>query len=69
MQMLTNLPQAPGSNDIQCYCPASGRLLGYVTPSSPADIDNAIVKAAEAQRSWAQTSFDDRRKVLRTLLG
>ncbi|KAF8477284.1 Aldehyde/histidinol dehydrogenase [Kalaharituber pfeilii] len=60
--------KAPDGNDIQCYCPANGKLLGYVTPASSADIDHAITKATEAQLVWAKTSFDDRRKVLRTLL-
>ncbi|KAF8429011.1 Aldehyde/histidinol dehydrogenase, partial [Tirmania nivea] len=61
--------KAPGSNDIQCYCPASGKFLGFVRPASRTDIDTAIAKAAKAQTSWARTSFDERRKVLRTLQG
>lgn len=62
------MKQAYGSNDIQCYCPATGKLLGHVTPATPKDIDIAIEKAANAQRQWAQTSFDERRKVLQSLL-
>ncbi|KAI5809868.1 Aldehyde/histidinol dehydrogenase [Peziza echinospora] len=61
--------RSAASNDIQCYCPANGRLLGHVTPASRADIDAAIARSAKAQKAWAQTSFDDRKKVLRTLLG
>ncbi|KAF8417910.1 Aldehyde/histidinol dehydrogenase [Terfezia claveryi] len=63
------VPGAPGSNAIQCYCPASGKFFWFVRPASCADIDAAIVKAAKAQASWARTSFNERRKVLRTLQG
>lgn len=52
---------------INCYCPANGKLLGKVAPASPEDIDDAIAKAAAAQQQWAKTSFDERKKVLRTL--
>lgn len=53
---------------INCYCPANGKLLGKVLPAYSGDIDTAIVKAAAAQEQWAKTSFDERKKVLRTLL-
>ncbi|KAI5798992.1 Aldehyde/histidinol dehydrogenase [Geopyxis carbonaria] len=52
---------------IQCYAPATGRFLGRVNPATEEDIDNAIKASAKAQASWAQTSFDERKKVLRTL--
>lgn len=52
---------------INCYCPANGKLLGKVAPAYPEDIDNAIAKAAAAQQQWAKTSFDERKRVLRTL--
>ncbi|KAL2055014.1 hypothetical protein ABVK25_004836 [Lepraria finkii] len=57
-----------GSSAIQCYCPANGRLLGLVNPSTPEGIDRAIAKAKEAQIKWAKTTFKQRRKVLKTLL-
>lgn len=53
---------------IQCYCPANGRLLGKVAPVYPEDIDQAIARSAAAQEQWAKTSFDERRRVLRSLL-
>lgn len=62
------LSQAPGSNDVQCYCPASGQLLGTITPSTPDGIDRAWVRAKDAQTEWAKTTFSERRKVLRTIL-
>ncbi|KAF8442773.1 aldehyde dehydrogenase family-domain-containing protein [Terfezia claveryi] len=45
------------------------KIFWFVRPASCADIDAAIVKAAKAQASWARTSFNERRKVLRTLQG
>ncbi|KAF2237812.1 Aldedh-domain-containing protein [Viridothelium virens] len=60
--------KASGSTAIQCYCPTNGKFLGLVNPTTPDGIDRAITKAHEAQIEWAKTSFDRRRKVLRTLL-
>ncbi|KAI5861095.1 ALDH-like protein [Durotheca rogersii] len=60
--------KVPGTTAIQCYMPATGRLLGLVNPSTPAGIDRAIAQAAAAQEKWATTSFSERRRVLRTML-
>ncbi len=57
-----------GSSAIQCYCPANGRLLGFVNPSTPDGIDRAIAKAKKAQNEWAKTTFKQRRRVMKTLL-
>lgn len=57
-----------GSSAIQCYAPATGQLLGLVNPSTPAGLDRAIASAAEAQKKWSQTTFRERRAVLRTML-
>ncbi|KAF2083649.1 aldehyde dehydrogenase-like protein [Saccharata proteae CBS 121410] len=57
-----------GSDAIQCYCPADGRLLGHIQPAKPDDIDQAIADAKEAQVEWARTSFAQRRRVLKTIL-
>lgn len=56
-----------GSDDIQCYCPATGRLLGMVKASTPSDIDKAITAASRAQKEWANTTFAQRRQVLLSL--
>jgi hypothetical protein len=53
---------------IQCYAPATGEALGRVNPSTASGIDRAIAKAKSAQKHWAQTSFAERRKVLKTML-
>ncbi|KAI0837942.1 ALDH-like protein [Hypoxylon sp. FL0890] len=57
-----------GTTAIQCYNPATGQFLGFVNPSTPAGIDRAIAQAAVAQGKWAQTTFSERRKVLRSML-
>ncbi|EAT85307.2 hypothetical protein SNOG_07841 [Parastagonospora nodorum SN15] len=57
-----------GSSLIQCYAPATGQALGRINPSTADGIDRAIAKAKAAQVTWAQTSFIQRRKVLKTML-
>ena len=59
--------KTPGSAVIQCYAPATGRLLGRVNPHTAEGIDRAVSKAQEAQSAWAQTSWTERRRVLRSL--
>ncbi|KAJ8104730.1 hypothetical protein OPT61_g10603 [Boeremia exigua] len=60
--------QVSGSALIQCYAPATGESLGRVNPSTAEGIDRAIAKAKEAQVQWAQTTFAERRRVLKTML-
>ncbi|KAK0729791.1 Aldehyde/histidinol dehydrogenase [Lasiosphaeris hirsuta] len=57
-----------GSTAIQCYAPATGQFLGLVNPSTPNAIDRAIEQAQEAQIEWAETTFRQRRAVLRSIL-
>ncbi|KAF2268154.1 ALDH-like protein [Lojkania enalia] len=57
-----------GSSLIQCYCPATGEALGRINPSTVEGIDRAIARAKEAQVQWANTTFAERRRVLRTML-
>ncbi|KAH7409485.1 putative aldehyde dehydrogenase-like protein C21C3 [Cadophora sp. MPI-SDFR-AT-0126] len=60
--------KAPGSTAIQCYAPATGEFLGLVNPTTPEGIDRAIEKAQTAQEKWKNTTFAQRRQVLRCLL-
>ncbi|KAH9864748.1 hypothetical protein IAQ61_008693 [Plenodomus lingam] len=60
--------EVSGSSLIQCYAPATGEALGRISPSTTAGIDRAIAKAENAQQTWAQTSFVQRRRVLKTML-
>ncbi|KAG6367298.1 hypothetical protein INS49_001485 [Diaporthe citri] len=57
-----------GASAIQCYAPATGQFLGFINPSTPAAIDRAVDAAEAAQKTWANTSFRERRKVLRSML-
>ena len=68
-EVMTNPSITSNSNYlIQCYAPATGVSLGTVAPAYPEDIDAAIKASAVAQELWAKTSWDERRKFLRTLL-
>ncbi|KAK5994958.1 Putative aldehyde dehydrogenase-like protein [Cladobotryum mycophilum] len=60
--------KVPGSSAIQCYAPATGQFLGQVQPTTEDGIDGAVAVAAEAQRTWAKTTFDQRKAVLRSLM-
>ena len=64
----TDIWQAPGSTAIQCYAPATGEFLGLVNPTTPEGIDRAIEKAQTSQEKWQNTTFAQRRQVLRCLL-
>ncbi|KAL0937703.1 aldehyde dehydrogenase [Colletotrichum truncatum] len=57
-----------GTTAIQCYAPATGQFLGFVNPSTPASIDRAVDAAHAAQIKWKNTSFRERRRVLRSML-
>ncbi|KAL6806518.1 ALDH-like protein [Trichoderma sp. SZMC 28013] len=57
-----------GSEAIQCYAPATGQFLGHVNPTTADGIDRAVASAAEAQRVWATTTFEQRKAVLRSLM-
>lgn len=58
----------PGSSAIQCYAPATGRLLGLVNPSTKDAIDRAIDGAEKAQAVWEDTNFLQRKQVLQSLM-
>ncbi|KAL4884001.1 Aldehyde/histidinol dehydrogenase [Aspergillus karnatakaensis] len=54
---------------IMSYCPADGRVLGSgIKLATAGDVERAIAAAKKAQEGWAETSFAERRKVMRTLL-
>ncbi|OCT53416.1 putative aldehyde dehydrogenase-like protein C21C3 [Cladophialophora carrionii] len=49
--------------------PADGHRLGDpIDPADASQIDAAISAAEKAQKSWSETSFSQRRRILRTLL-
>ena len=44
--------------------PATGELVGYAPEPTVEDLDRAVVKAREAQKSWAAKSFEERANVM-----
>jgi acyl-CoA reductase-like NAD-dependent aldehyde dehydrogenase len=55
-------------HQIPCVDPATGEPLGSVRVDSAADVDAAVARAKVAQRAWGQTSFAERRRVLKAIL-
>jgi acyl-CoA reductase-like NAD-dependent aldehyde dehydrogenase len=53
---------------IVCSDPATGQVLGEVPALTPEQVRERVVRAREAQASWARTSFAQRREVLRRML-
>lgn len=53
---------------IDCYNPATGEKLGTLPAMSAEEVDEVVARAHVAQKAWAQTSFAQRRAVLKTLL-
>ncbi len=59
-------PSAPSS--IDCFEPATGAPLGAVAVDDEAAVCAKVDAARAAQRRWAQSSFEERRAVLRHIL-
>jgi len=61
-----NLTSKPGF--VQCFDKATAERLGEVPDMSPEQVEECILKAKRAQKSWALTSFATRRYFLKLLL-
>ncbi len=59
-------PSAPPT--IACHDPATLESLGEVPALGRAEVKDRVQRAQAAQRAWGQTSFAERRRVLRLLL-
>ncbi len=57
-----------GPTQIPCVDPATKEPLGRVRVDTPADVDAAVARARAAQRQWRDTSFAERRELLRRLM-
>ncbi|KIJ63316.1 hypothetical protein HYDPIDRAFT_41160 [Hydnomerulius pinastri MD-312] len=58
-----------GSRDyITCYDPANSLHIKTVIADNDREIHGKIVRAKTAQASWAETTFSQRRRVMRSLL-
>lgn len=53
---------------IECHNPATGEWLGSVPALSAVEVADAIARARVAQKSWAKSSFAQRRAVLAHIL-
>ena len=55
----------PGGGEYPVVEPATGSTLGTVGRADVDDVKRAGARAAEAQKDWAQASYEDRARVLR----
>jgi acyl-CoA reductase-like NAD-dependent aldehyde dehydrogenase len=55
------------SIQIDCVDPATREVLGSVRVDSAADVDAAVARAKVAQGAWRNTTFAERRRVLKAL--
>lgn len=60
------VPDVPAQ--IECVNPATGEVLGSMAAATPADVTAAVARAREAQKTWAHSSYAQRRAVLRHML-
>jgi acyl-CoA reductase-like NAD-dependent aldehyde dehydrogenase len=52
---------------IQSYCPATGQYLGSYRSNSREEIDQIVTRASKAQERWKESTFPERRQLLRSL--
>lgn len=58
-------PKRPGF--IQCFDPSTRQRLGEIRAMTEADVRDCCARAAAAQEAWSQTTYAQRRQVLRTI--
>lgn len=64
---VATLPTRTTSAEIECVNPATGARLGVIAAASPEQVQAVVERARKAQAVWAQSSFKQRRAVLRHL--
>ena len=52
---------------VDCWDPATGHYLGTERVCSPDEVKERVRRARAAQQEWAQSSFEQRRQLLRIL--
>lgn len=65
---LTLAPPPPERTTIRCTDPATGELLGEVPVMDRAEVQARLERARAAQLAWRETSFAQRRRVVRRIL-
>ncbi len=61
---LTEQVRADGSQTSRTYSPLTGQPVADIPVSGPSDVEDAFVSARRAQRSWAESDFDVRSRML-----
>ena len=65
---LTLAPPPSERTTIRCTDPATGEFLGEVAVMDRAEVDARLERARTAQLAWRETSFAQRRRVVRRIL-
>jgi len=66
-EIINSLRDPDDPNSVQCFDPSTGELLGKVKAMTMEEVKALCAKAKEAQKIWCKTSYQERRKVMRTL--
>lgn len=53
---------------ITCYDPSNGMHLATLPADSAFDIGEKLAKATNAQKEWRRSNWDQRRRVVRSLM-
>jgi acyl-CoA reductase-like NAD-dependent aldehyde dehydrogenase len=61
-------PRTDAPKEIECVNPATGQKLGTVPVAGADDVRAVVERARAAQKIWAQSSFAQRRAVLRNMI-
>ncbi|KAK9724939.1 hypothetical protein RND81_05G110500 [Saponaria officinalis] len=56
------------TDKVQCYEPATMKYLGFFPAVKPDEVRERVAQARKAQKTWANSSFKQRRQFLRILL-
>ncbi|XP_047336144.1 aldehyde dehydrogenase 22A1 [Impatiens glandulifera] len=62
------IPSKRQTDKVQCYEPATMKYLGYFSALKPDEVKERVAQARKAQKTWAKSSFKQRRQFLRILL-
>lgn len=60
------LPEEP--EKLQCYDPATAQWLGSVQMMKKEQVEEIVLKAKKAQVKWSESTFEERRAVMRAIL-
>ena len=67
VRALTSRVVSTTGASVPTYCPFNAQPLAHIAQSGPEDVDEAYRRARRAQRAWAGTPLDERRRRMLTL--